>query len=144
MKTGKGTTVKDQQDHPTDLALAFSNDKSMATTALFWSNSAAKGSIMRGRVVGSPDDPLAVEELVGGLSYPHGVAVFGPNVYWTNRGDGTIMRLRTDAAVGTTPETVASGQKAPTRIAVGATGVMWIAESDAKDGGRIVLLPSSP
>jgi hypothetical protein len=132
------------QSKPTDLAVAI-DDPLLPAKALFWTNASSPGSIMRAeRPAGNAFGQPIVAELVSGLATPHGIAVFGAHVYWTTRGDGTIMRLPIGASAGTSPETIITGQQAPTRIAVGAPGAMWIADSGVANEGRIVLLPTLP
>ncbi len=53
---------------------------------------------------------------------PQAIAVDATGVYWTNRGDGTVMKLPAGGAI---PTTLASCQDEPMRIALDATSVYW-------------------
>lgn len=60
--------------------------------------------------------------LAAGQSNPCGIAVDPSNVYWTNLGNGTVMKVPLG---GGTPIVLASGQDGPRRIAVDSTSVYW-------------------
>ena len=56
------------------------------------------------------------------LARPSGVAVDGQYVYWTNEGDGTVMRK---AHAGGTITVIARGQAEPRQILVDDTSIIW-------------------
>ncbi len=56
---------------------------------------------------------------------PAGLAVRDGWVYWTDRGKGTVSRVR---ATGDAAETLASGQHTPTWVVVDAGGLFWISQ----------------
>lgn len=84
--------------------------------------------------------------LASGQSAPSGIAVDGNSVYWTNGGDGTVMKI---ARSGGAPIPLASHQANPSGIAVDATRVYWTNDDDdgavmavALSGGTPVVLAS--
>ena len=108
-------------------------------TAVYWTNSAADGSIMRVDLSGTT--PGAPEVVASGLKLPYGITVDGNFVYWTNRGDGTVVRID-KAVTGGTPEVIADGQFNPGTIQVDATSIYWINESTSGGAdGALVRFP---
>jgi hypothetical protein len=71
-------------------------------------------------------------EIAGGQKSPTAIAVGGGDVYWTNRGDGTVMRA---PIAGGAPVLVAANQKEPIGIAADASAVVWANVGD----GTIVM-----
>ncbi len=65
---------------------------------------------------------LAVETFASSQAKPWGVAVDEAFVYWTNEGDGTVVRA---AKTGGAPLVLARGQAEPQRIFVDATNIVW-------------------
>lgn len=63
--------------------------------------------------------------LASGQRRPYSVAVDATHVYWTNQGDGTVMKC---ALTGCDdhPTTLATGQNNPYGVAVDATHVYWV------------------
>lgn len=129
-------------DQATPRALALDIDADGNARAVYWANFEG-GNLLRadlsGGSFGSP------EEIQSGLSQPSGVAVDEAIVYWTNRGDGTVMKMR---KAGGAPVQLAKGQVRPSDITVDATHVYWINEGspDLEDGtpakdGAILKLP---
>jgi hypothetical protein len=66
---------------------------------------------------------------------PGWIATDDTSVYWTNMGDGTVMRV---SKTGGTPSALASGQSSPYDIVVNASTVYW-----TNKGGTVMSVPSS-
>jgi sugar lactone lactonase YvrE len=64
--------------------------------------------------------------------YAYGMAVDTANVYWTNFGDGTVMKVPLGGGAATT---LVSGQDSPVGVAVDATSVYWANYGCQSDGG---------
>lgn len=79
-----------------------------------------------------------------GQSYPNGVTVDDAYVYWTNRGDGTVMRLAKDAAPGTEPTLIAASQTAPGPIVVDATNIYWANEGTSQETNGSIMKIAKP
>lgn len=71
------------------------------------------------------------------LREPAAIVVDGADVYWVNRGGGTIMRCPTAGCPGY-PEVLAEGLTRPAAVAVHGGCVYAI---DEADGGRVVSVP---
>lgn len=56
-------------------------------------------------------------------SLPRGLAIDATHAYWTNSGDGTIMRAPHD---GSEPTQLLSGRPTPSDIAVDTKGIYWV------------------
>jgi hypothetical protein len=127
-------------EQETPRALALDRDASGAATAVYWANFAEQGSLVRVDLGGAA--PGAPVTLATGLAYPNGVTVDADKVYWTNRGDGTVMALSKTAAAGEKPTQIASFQSAPGTIITDDKAVYWVNEgaSDAPSGAVIRLL----
>lgn len=82
----------------------------------------------------SPPRPPAPAVLAADQKKPAHLAVDGTSVYWTNEGDGTVMKI---GVQGGTPVVLASKQRRPMDIVVDATHVYWANFA----GGTIMRLP---
>lgn len=136
--------IADQQSTPR--AIALDVDAGGAAQAVYWA-SFEGGTIWRAKITGAGFE--AAEALFEGQALPSGLAVDGEHVYWTNRGDGAVMRAPKD--VGASPEVLASGQLRPGSIAVTAEAVYWLNEgsggltTDTLVGdGALMRLPKAP
>ncbi|MFT3776535.1 MAG: hypothetical protein QM820_65170 [Minicystis sp.] len=127
----------------TPRALALEAGAGGATKAVWWVNFAAAGTVMRAVVQGS--GALGTPEVMAqNLGYPNGIAVDAANVYWTNRGDGTVLSLPLTAKAGDAPKTLASGQKAPGAIVADSAAIYWVSEGGSSDpSGAVVRLPKA-
>jgi hypothetical protein len=70
-------------------------------------------------------NPIAI---ASGQRSPTAIALGGGNVYWTNRGDGTVMQA---PIAGGEPVVLAKDQKEPVGIAADNDAVVW---TNAGDG----------
>jgi hypothetical protein len=133
---GMPETLADTQSTPRAIAL------DTTLNAVYWASFDPNGSITRILLGGAPGQP---QVLATGLAYPNGIALDGQDVYWSNRGDGTIMRLSAYASPGTMPTTIAKGQASPGTVAVDGQYVYWVNEgSSSADTGAIMKLAKSP
>jgi hypothetical protein len=138
---GAVEAVAPMQDTPR--ALARDADAGGVTQAIYWATFGPKGALMRAKISASGVAPAEV--LAPMQNYPNGIAVDDVNVYWTNRGDGTVLSLPKTANAGDAPVTVASGQLAPGAIAADADFVYWVNEgSSSVPSGAIIKLPKTP
>jgi hypothetical protein len=113
----------------------------VAGTLLYWTD-AVSGAIGELDLTGgSPFDVIA-----SGQSTPSSIASDGTYIYWTNNGDGTVMRAATDGS-GITQ--LASGQGGPMNIAVDSAGGNYVYYTNffggqvmkvSKNGGTPVLV----
>ncbi|WP_437675836.1 hypothetical protein [Sorangium sp. So ce131] len=71
------------------------------------------------------------------LREPEALAIDGADVYWANRGGGTIMRCPTAGCPGY-PEVLAEGLTSPAAVAVQGACVYAV---DEAGGGRVVRVP---
>jgi len=120
-----GMSVQVSSGPMTPRAVALEVDAQGNLAAVYWANFVKDGGIFRATRNGSGFSTQ--EELAPGQNYPNGIALDADgNVYWTNRGDGTVMRWsRADDA--TAP--LAKDQNRPGAIAVSGQGdVVWINE----------------
>ncbi len=133
--------IGDAQETPR--AVALDVDASGAATAIYWANFAEQGSIVRVDLTGAT--PGAPVTLAQGLGYPNGITVDADKVYWTNRGDGTVMALAKAAAPGEAPTTLATVQNAPGTIVTDATTIYWVNEGASNaPSGAVIKLPKAP
>ena len=86
-------TLATAEDTPRALALEL--DETGLATSVYWATFAAHGQLVRLDLSTS-----TAVVLVDGLAYPNGIAVDGTDVYWSNRGDGTIQTLPPGASAG--------------------------------------------
>jgi sugar lactone lactonase YvrE len=75
------------------------------------------------------------ELLIPNQNDPIGIAVFGDQVYWCNRGSGSVRSL--PIIGGTSSTALATGQDRPFAVAVDASGVYWVNYGD----GTVMQLP---
>ena len=94
-------------------AIALDVDGSGSAISVYWANFAEDGELVRKMIGGG-----SAEVLVQGLKRPNGIAIDATDVYWTNRGDGTVMKLPRTAQAGDQPTTIATGHTEPGAIAV--------------------------
>ncbi len=130
-----------KQQTPRAVALDVENGK---TVAVYWANFAPKpaGAIVRIAISGGT--PGSPETIASGLDYPNGIAINAGLVYWTNRGDGTVM----SAPLGpnpSTPKVLATVQRAPGSLAVDGANLYWVNEgSSSAQSGAIIKLAKGP
>jgi hypothetical protein len=88
----------------------------------------------------SSGTPGAPEEIASELAFPNGIAADADHVYWTNRGGGTVMRMRRNGSGA--PDVLVQGQSAPGSIVIDADFIYWINEgsSDKTDGAVMRLV----
>jgi hypothetical protein len=108
--------------------------------AVYYTTFSEAGEIKRA-VPGLEDAPTT---LATGQSFPNGVTVDDGFIYWTNRGDGTVMRLAKDAAEGTEPTLIASSQTAPGPIVVDATHIYWANEGTSQETNGSIMKIGKP
>ncbi|WP_245678436.1 hypothetical protein [Chondromyces crocatus] len=118
------------QQQLTPRALAFDVDADGRATAVYWA-SFDGGTISRVAIDSSAFG--APEVLFQDQPLPSGVAVDDAHVYWSNRGDGTILRA---PKAGGAAEVIASGQRRPGAIAVDGEAIYWLngGSPDAEPG----------
>jgi hypothetical protein len=122
----------------TPQAIAIETDAAGNATYVFWANFGS-GEI----VVGTPGDMPSRRVVVRDQKQPNGIAIDKDHVYWTNRGDGTVMRVsRADTAAA--PEVLARRQRNPGAIAVTANAIFWINEGSQGAADGAVLRMSKP
>src|SRR5690606_10556633 len=116
----------------TPRALFVERDAGGGESVLYYTTFSELGAVKR-LSPSAPDDVLTI---AADQSYPNGLAVDATHVYWTNRGDGTVMRMPKGGAPGEPPTVIATGQVAPGPIVVDDTHVYWANEgtSDRANG----------
>jgi sugar lactone lactonase YvrE len=132
---GPPEVIADQQATPRSLALDVVDGEAQF---VYWATFAEQGTLLRASLVGGPG---AVEVLAAGLALPNGVALDGTHVYWTNRGDGTVMRVPKD---GGSPEVLAEGQRSPGKLALDDTSIYWVDEGSATAGDGAIMRLAKP
>jgi hypothetical protein len=127
-------TLAQGQAIPRAIALELGTDGN--ATHVYWANFAEDGEVVRLDLSGGKPEVLAK-----GLKRPNGIAIDATDVYWTNRGDGTVMKLAKNAQAGAQPTTIATDQSAPGAIVADQTGVYWInaGPSDVSQGAIVKL-----
>jgi hypothetical protein len=126
MPVGGGTPeiIADELPTPRGLVLDINNGRA---TSVFWTIFDQSGTVMRAEVEGGGSIG-AVQTLVTSQSLPNHVTLDEVYIYWTNRGDGTVMRLPKDASPGATPFKLAENQRSPGEIAVDGDFIYWVNE----------------
>jgi sugar lactone lactonase YvrE len=129
--------VASNQGTPRHLAL-----DGAPATALFWTNYGS-GEVMTASIdAGTPPTAGTPVALFSGQNKPYGIVVDGETIYWTNNGDGTVMKA---PKAGGTPEKIASDQHSPGAIAVDENNVYWINEGSlTKADGAVMRLAKKP
>jgi len=72
---------------------------------------------------------------------PMGIALDTNYVYWTNQGDGTVVRL---PRLGGSAQTIATGQATPTGIVVDGSGAYWANQGNSNNVGGSIMHWSLP
>lgn len=127
----------------TPRAIALETGLGGDTTAIWWTTFGSAGSVVRALVLGG-GQLGAPEVMATKLDYPNGIAVDADNVYWTNRGAGTVMSLPRSAKAGDAPITIATAQRAPGAIVVDESAIYWVSEGGSSDpSGAVVRLPKT-
>jgi hypothetical protein len=98
---------------------------------LFWSREATPN----GHIATTPIPPGPITYLATNQQIPRELAVDDANVYWTNFGDGTVVRVPLG---GGTATILASGQNQPYGIAVDAANVYW---TTSVTNGSVMTVP---
>jgi hypothetical protein len=127
------------QDTPRAIALDIDSTTKLAT-AVYWATfSATAGQIVRVDVSGAT--PGTPEVIAKDLHYPNGILVDGDYVYWTNRDDGTVVRLAKSMPNGA-PTVLATLQESPGSLVSDDTAIYWVNQgsSSAQTGAVIKLL----
>lgn len=110
-------------------------------TAVFWTNFTT-GEVMTAPILGgTPPAAGAPVALFTGQNKPYGIVVDGADLYWTNDGDGTVMKA---PKAGGTPKVIASGQNGPGAIAVDGTNVYWINEGSLTKADGAIMKMKKP
>jgi hypothetical protein len=100
---------------------------------VYWTAQDNPGAVLKAPIGGGAAPVIlagSFDPVKGGLGDPSGLAVGNGSdafVYWTNKVDGTVMKM---ARSGGTPILLASGQKNPSAIAVGQGTVYWATTGD--------------
>jgi hypothetical protein len=137
--TANGEVRRQFFDSASGLAIVSSLDSPVAITvragAVFWTNDGDAdntGYVMTSDITGTPAARIASNQ-----SHPRGIAAGPTYVYWTNMGDGTIMRARPD---GTEIARIASSRATPSDIAVDDTSLYWVEAGTPPDyaDGRVI------
>jgi hypothetical protein len=109
-------------------------------TNLYWTGEAAfSGPGATNGVVltkGLTDANGSGTTLASGQDAPLSIAVDSKDVYWTNSGNGTVMKVPKDVDAGV-PITLASGQASPQFLAVDPSNAYWT----NVDGGTVMKVP---
>jgi hypothetical protein len=138
--TGKVEVLAMQQSTPRAIVLDVDPSTGEAV-AVYWATFAPApgGAIQRRHISGST--PGAAVTIASGLDYPNGIALDADNVYWSNRGSGTIVSLAKTAGAGTAPTTLVADQRAPGSLTTDGTNVYWVNEgSSSVQSGAIIKL----
>jgi hypothetical protein len=137
-----GVIVPLAEGQPTPRRLALDIEGGRAV-AVYWTNFGYAGSVMT--VPLSEDGASGPPQVVAkGQRYPNGVAVDSASIYWTNRGDGTVMRLPKGAQAGGAPEVIADHQASPGAIDASGESVIWINEGASDQANGAVMRMAKP
>jgi hypothetical protein len=120
-RSGPGSLVAEGQGLPIGLAVD--------STHVYWTDAEAPGGGEASGTVkrvsqksGLSGDVEEPEVLAAGQAFPFAITLDKTFVYWTNRGDGTVMRVPKGGG-GAKP--LASGQRNPVAIVADGVNVYW-------------------
>jgi hypothetical protein len=114
---------------------------------VYWINGATTSYSVDGSLMQVPIEGGSPVVLASALNNPHSLAVDATSVYWANAGtyqlgpppnytnNGTVMKVRIGGGSATT---LASGQNAPTGVAVDAANVYW---TNNNESGSVMKVP---
>jgi len=120
-------------------AMVLDKDATDNTVALYFTTFSESGELKR--IDANGGDPIV---MATGQSFPNGVAVDATHVYWTNRGDGTVLRMPKLATEETVPTVLAQSQTGPGPIVLDATHVYWANEGTSDDTNGSIMKIGKP
>lgn len=129
-------------EEATPHAIALDVDAEGKATAVYWVNLGAMeraGEVVRVSLVGGVIGEREV--LASGQPHPIAIALDEASVFWTNRGDGTVMKLLKTG--GKAPEAIATQQHNPGAIVAAGDAIVWVNEGKpgARNGAVVRLYP---